>query len=158
MSTPYSMVFNIFLSQIQDYDFLDQCIDVTERDMNSYLWRALAGCQNMVLNVTGLDLRLRDDTLQEFEEDLPDEVISLLVTGMENFWISSKAQNTENMRNLGSTRDFTFFSPPNLLFRLRELRTDIEDRWIRERNSFAQRFSDIAGLVDERVRHQKNGF
>ena len=152
------MVFNIFLSQIQDYDFLDQCIDVTERDMNSYLWRALAGCQNMVLNVTGFDLRLRDDTQQEFEEDLPDEVINLLVTGMENFWISAKAQNTENMRNAMGTRDFSFFAPQNLLYRLREVRNDIEDRWIRERNSFAQRFSDISGLVDERVRHQKNGF
>lgn len=137
---------------------MEQCIDVTERDMNSYLWRALAGCQNMVLNVTGFDLQLRDDTQQEFEEDLPDEVINLLVTGMENFWISAKAQNTENMRNAMGTRDFSFFAPQNLLYRLREVRNDIEDRWIRERNSFAQRFSDISGLVDERVRHQKNGF
>lgn len=154
MSTPYSDVFNTFLSQIQDYDFLEQCTDITERDLNSYLRRVLSRLQDMVFNVTGIDLKLRDDTAQEFEEDLPDEVIDLMVTGMEFYWVNSKVNNTENMRNAMGTRDFSFFAPQNLLFRLRELRQDMEDRWIRDRNSFAQRFSDISGLVDERLRQR----
>lgn len=154
MPTPYSDVFNIFLSQIQDYDFLEQCTDITERDLNSYLKRVLARSQDMVFNVTGIDLKQRDDTAQEFAEDLPDEVVDLMVTGMEYYWVNSKVNNTENMRNAMSTRDFSFFSPPNLLLRLRELRQDMEDRWIRDRNSFAQRFSNISGLVDDRLRQR----
>lgn len=149
MATPYADIYNLFLSQIQDYDILDQCVDVSERDMLSYLHRALASSQNMILRVSGIDLsrKHRDDNKREFEADLPDEIINLLVTGMEYYWIVPKANNTENLRNVLNTKDFTQFSPANLLFRLREARDEAEKRWKSERRAYAQRFSDLVGIT-----------
>lgn len=149
MATSYAEIFNMFLSQVQDYDMLDQCVDVSEQDMLHYLHRALAASQDMILNVSKIDVsrKHRDDVKREFEEDLPDEVISLLVTGMEYYWIVPKANNTENLRNVLNTKDFSQFSPANLLFRLREARDKADERWRSERRGYAQRFSDIVGIT-----------
>lgn len=155
MATPYSDIYNIFLSQIQDYDMLDDCVDVVEKDLLKYLYRALSDCQNMLLNVSGLDLskRKRNDELQEFEEDLPDEVVNLLVMGMEYYWLVPKIQNTDNLRNIMSVGEFKQFSQGNMLGELNVTRKDAEARWKAAQRAYAQRFYGVGELT--KIHEQK---
>ena len=72
-----------------------------------------------------MDLSQRDDDAKEFLEDLDDEVIEILATGIVYEWIKPKVNNTENLRNALSTKDFSTFSPANLLSQLQQLRDSL---------------------------------
>lgn len=147
MATPYSEIFNQFLIAVQDYDLLDQGQEFAEKQLIRLMTRAIADCKNMILNSdTKLDLTKRDDELKEFEEDLGDEEIELLVTGMEYFWWHPKLQNSENMYNALNTRDFSLYAPQNLIFRQRENTESAEDRWLQRKRAYIARHLNIATM------------
>lgn len=144
--TPYSEIFNQFLSAIQDYDILEQGQEFAEHELERTLKRAIGDSRNMIFKVSRIDLYERDETLRSFKDDLPEDVIELLVTGMEYFWWCRQLQNTENVHNVLNTRDFTQYAPQNLLFRLRETTEDAEDRWRRAKRHFSHEHVDLTTM------------
>lgn len=173
--TPYSEIYNQFLRAVSDYDILEEGQDIAYSDMAHYLKQSIGGLEDMMLNADeeGIDLSDRDsydirDMVHEYEEvdedgnvitppsdhepgfhvDLPQSVINMIVTGMQYYWLRPRLLNTENMHNVLNTRDFSQYAPHNLLFRLRELTSDIDKQWRREKREYIQRHTDIAHLED----------
>lgn len=152
MATPYSEIYNQFLASVKDYDLLEQGQPEAERELYRIMNRAVANCRTMIDKVGEVDLSKRDDVKQEFEDDLTDEIIELLVIGMEYYWTHIMLYNSENMHNVLNTRDFTQYASHNMIFRLRELNDDAEDRWRRSKREYIHQHVDLTtmnGLITD---------
>jgi hypothetical protein len=107
------MVFNEFKDKIIDPDLLMFSEQLQHEILVSYMNKAIARCSRVVSGV--VDLNKRDDSIAEFESELPYEVIDIITEWMTVFWLQPYVNNIENLRNNLSTKDFSVFSPANLL-------------------------------------------
>lgn len=117
MATPFSEVYDPFLGQITDYDLLE--LEDNSRDL--YLHGLMVSACNKFQEFCLIDLTDRDDTtLDQFNQTLTDEIIDIIVLGMVVEWIKPRYFFQDNLRNSMNTKDYTTFSPANLLKEIRE--------------------------------------
>lgn len=116
MATPYSEVIEAFLAKVTDLDLPK--FDDTART-SIVLGYMKAACTKFA-GVCAMDLYDRDDILQIFHEDLDDEILDILAENMLVEWLKPKVLFSENLENCLNTKDFTQYSPANLLNQLRE--------------------------------------
>ena len=109
---------NVFLKKITDYDILKYLDTEREDLLNHYL---LSACTKFK-RVCKIDLTDRDDTLKQFNQDLDEDIIEILATGEVYYWLNPKVLNSENLKNVLNTKDFSLFSPADLLKKLQTLR------------------------------------
>jgi len=119
MATQYSDVYNSFLGKITDYDLPK--FDDTDKEEILYGYMKSA-CVNFK-NVCKVDLSDRDEVLKQFNLNLDDEIIDIITESMIVEWLKPKVLSTENLKNCLSTKDFSLFSPANLLKEMREILT-----------------------------------
>lgn len=121
MSTPYSIVYEWFLQKITDYDL--PLFSDTERDelLLGYLKSACVKFKNCKVNLFD-----RNDTLEIFNNELSEEIIDILSENMLVNWLQPKLNNSENLQNALSTKDFNLYSPANLLKEIRETFKEIK--------------------------------
>ena len=112
MATTYKYVFAEFKDKITDPDLLLFAEDLQTEFLISYLKKAISRCHR---NVEDVDLCAFDDEIMEFKYDIPYDVIDILTEWMTVFWLQPYVNNIENLRNNLSTKDFSVFSPANLL-------------------------------------------
>lgn len=111
MATPYSDVINVFLGKVTDYN-LPKFTDLEKDEiMFGYLKSSCVKFKRTCL----IDLDDRDDTLKIFNKDLNDEIIEILSELMLVEWLKPKVLSSENLRNCLNTKDYSMFSPANLL-------------------------------------------
>lgn len=116
MATQYSSVYNSFLGKITDYDLPK--FDELDREEILYGFMVSA-CVNFK-KACVVDLYDREETLKQFNNDLDDEIIDILSELMIVEWLKPRILSTENLKNCLSTKDFSLFSPANLLKEMRE--------------------------------------
>ena len=113
LKTSYTEVFNEFKDKITDPDLLLFSKDLQVEMLISYMNKAIHKCNRVVSKTC--DLSLRDDDILTFQVYIPDEVMDILTEWMTVFWLKPYVNNIENLRNNLSTKDFSVFSPANLL-------------------------------------------
>lgn len=111
--TSYGTIFREFKDKITDPDLLLFSQDLQNEILLSYMNKAIAKCNRIVKKK--VDLSLRSDEVLTFLVELPDEVIDIITEWMTVFWLQPYVNNLENLRNNLSTKDFSGFSPANLL-------------------------------------------
>lgn len=110
MATSYDTIIECFLPSVSEYILLE-LDDQERRDM---LVPYIIDAANK-FNSAGIeDLNDRDDDLQQFNIDLSDEVVDILVDFMVVAWIKHKLYNSDLIRNGMSTKDYTVPSTANL--------------------------------------------
>lgn len=114
MATSYEKVYESFLSKISDFDWLEMSEEDMKGCMHDLLKQAVARFQKHCKT----DLSERDNT--EFSNDLTDVEIDILSEIMIENWLKPKLYNSELLRNRLSTKDFSQFSPANLLKVIKE--------------------------------------
>ena len=121
MSIPYDSLLGAFLSKISEYDF----ISLPEEDRNAivdgYMKRAVAAFKkNCKYDLSSS----ADDESREFAVDIPetdaDELIDIISEGMVVQWLKPYVYKQELLENTLNTRDFTTYSPAELLHRVGE--------------------------------------
>lgn len=120
MSVPYDKFTDAFLSKVTEYDFIK--MDDYDRNtlIDGYMKRAIA----VFRKICKYDLSTTaDDTVREFhveiaDEDL-DELLDIVSEGMLVQWMKPYAYRQEILENVLSTKDFTTYSPAELLLRIR---------------------------------------
>lgn len=111
MATPYSDVINVFLGKITDYD-LPKFTDLEQIEIIfGFIKSACVKFKRVCL----IDLYDRDEDLQEFNQDLDDEIIDILSELMLVEWLKPKVLSSENLKNCLNTKDYSMFSPANIL-------------------------------------------
>lgn len=136
MTVPYDKFTEAFLSKITEYDFSNMGGFERNSTIDGFMKRAIAAfrhiCQydftstgddntrEFYINVAEDD---PDGTLQQQLDDALlkdlDEIVDIVSEGMLVQWMKPYANRQENLENALNTRDFTTYSPAELLTRIR---------------------------------------
>jgi len=106
--TSYEIVFKSFLSKVQDPIFSQMEIGVVEDDLNSLLNAAILNFEYPKVN-----LKDKDDTLQQFNSDLTLDEIEILGHLMAYEWLNRGLQSIDLISQNMTTKDFNTFSQAN---------------------------------------------
>lgn len=139
MSVPYDKFTGTFLAKITEYDFI-RMSDYERNDLiDGYMKRAIAEFKN----VCKYDFSTTaDDAVREFDVEVADadldEILDIVSEGMLVQWMKPYAYRQESLENVLSTRDFTTYSPAELLLRVRNAYDSAQrdfTRMVRELNN-----------------------
>ena len=144
MGTKYEEVYARYRGQVRNYDFLDYDA-VTRNAMQLDL-------MNMAISdfedVCKQDLSDRDDELLAFNITLTNREKDILALGMIVHFLRQYVYNTDALQNGLNTKDFTLFSPANLLEKMTALLTTTERQQMKEINLYSFRNGEISGLTE----------
>ena len=109
MATAFTDVYSSFLDKVNDYDLAD----MVQADAQEFMRGLLNQAVIRFLESCKKDLTQTDSS--GFTEDLDLMEIDILTEGMVEAWLKPIRNNLDLLRNTLSTKDFTTFSPANLL-------------------------------------------
>lgn len=119
MGISYDMFSGAFLAKITEYDFINIAEENRTAIIDGYLKRALVAfkknCRYDLLS--NMDDDAREIGIEVKDEDV-DELVDIISEGMVVQWLKPYVHHQENLENALSTRDFSVFSPAELLNRI----------------------------------------
>ncbi len=119
MSVSYDVFAGAFLSKITEFEFIQLAEENRESIIDGYLKRAVVAFKkNCRYDLTSAQNdRLREFTIDIDPNDL-DEIIEIISEGMIIQWLKPYVYRQELLENVLNTRDFTQYSPSELLMRV----------------------------------------
>jgi hypothetical protein len=120
MSVPYDRFTDAFLSKVTEYDYIKMSDYERNSMIDGYMKRAIASFRS----ICKYDLSsTADDIIREFDVEIAaedmDEILDIVSEGMLVQWMKPYAYRQENLENVLNTKDFTTYSPAELLLRVR---------------------------------------
>ena len=125
MATPYVHVIDRAQFRVMDYDVLKRTFQEQYDLMYKFMLSAIADFAPYCL----INLDDRNDDLAQFNQDLDNEVMEILALGVAYYWMSSRALNSELLYNRLSTKEYSYFSPANLLREVQTLRDSVQQEF-----------------------------
>lgn len=146
MGVSYDVFTNAFFSKVTDYNFLSFDRDNRIEIVDSYMKRTFAQFNK----ICKYDLLSRDDTLRELvtnitEEDI-DEVVDIISEGMLVQWMKPYVYKAENLENILNTKDFTSYSPAELLLRVSDTYKDLKKSFTNMMREYSYNHGDLTEL------------
>lgn len=138
--TYYDEVYENFKDKITDPDLLVYTAEIQEEILEALLLKACSRFKR----VCAIDLSDRDDILKGFNVDLDDETMDILSEIMVEYWLKPYVNNVDNLRNTLNTKDFSSFSPANLLNAIQ----NTYDTSCKRSNSEINKYSFIYGDIE----------
>lgn len=144
MGTKFEEIYERYRSRVRNYDFLDY--DSVTRDLvqHDLLMLSISDFEE----VCKQDLNDREDQLLIFNIDLTNREKDILALGMVLHFIEPYVYNTDSLQNALNTKDFSLYSPANLLEKMTDLMTTTEHRLKREINLYSFRNGNISSLTE----------
>lgn len=142
MATSFESIYARCRGRIKDYDkegYTDELFEQAERDL---LTLAIDDFSDICVQ----DLNDYNEKLKEFNIDLSRKEQNILSLGMIVHWIEPYIYNSDALRNAMSTKDFTFFSPANLLEKMTDLYKLSQENLRAEMNAYSFRMNDVSEL------------
>lgn len=143
MATKFSDVYDRALFKFQDYSFIEGIRDFTEAVLQKFLLSSIADFQHSCR----FDLTKYDLVKEEFEATLENEELEILATGIQYHWLNAKMLDVRLLKNKISSKDYTTYSPANLLKVITELRNEVRTNYRGLINTYSFRYSDIDTLA-----------
>lgn len=119
MGVPYDVFAGAFLAKISEYSFLSLAEEDRTEIVDGFMKRALSAFRKNCkydLFTTG------NDTTRTFSVDIPEadltEIADIVSEGMVSQWLKPYVNKQENLENVLNTKDFTTYSPAELLMRV----------------------------------------
>lgn len=146
MSIPYDSFVSAFLSKVTEYKFLK--LAEAERDaiVLGYFRRAI----NSFKNICEYDLTKFDAEMNEFTDDFKeadvDEIVDIVSEGMIVQWIKSYLYNQEILENVLNTRDFTTYSPAEMLLRVGNAHEKAQKDFVQMMREYSYNHGDLSDL------------
>ena len=142
MSTPFSEIYNRAMFKFSDYEFLK----LTDVDKEHIMESFLKSAQSDFEKKCRIDLSLINDEDKEYELDLDNECIEILASGVAYYWVSSKLLDSDILRNKLSTKDYSYFSPANLLRELTAFKESLYKEFRNKMTEYTYYNGDISSL------------
>lgn len=146
MSVSYNVFTQAFLDKVTEYNFP---LDDYERNgmVDRFMKRAISQFRHICkydLSTTG------DDTIREFNVDIDiqdiNELIDIVSEGMLVQWMKPYVNKQENLESALNTRDFTTYSPAELLYRISEAYKDAKKSFTNMMREYSFNHSDLTEL------------
>lgn len=120
MSISYDTFTGAFLSKITEFDLVSIAPGARDEIVTGYMKRAVSQFQSVCKSVA----MTADDTERFYDVDIPDkdvdELVNIISEGMVVQWLKPYIYKQELLENVLNTRDYSTYSPANLLLRVRE--------------------------------------
>lgn len=139
--TAYTTIYNSFLDKVNDYDLADMTAELVQTSMRGWLNQAV---------VRFLESCKKDLTQTEeggFTEDLDLMEIDILTEGMVEAWLKPIRNNLDLLRNALSTKDFTTFSPANLLDKVNDTYSMAHANFLSRIKEYSFMRNDVGDLI-----------
>lgn len=139
--TAYTTIYNSFLDKVNDYDLADMTAELAQTSMRGWLNQAV---------VRFLESCKKDLTQTEeggFTEDLDLMEIDILTEGMVEAWLKPLHNNLDLLRNALSTKDFTTFSPANLLDKVNDTYSMAHANFLSRIKEYSFIRNDVGDLI-----------
>ena len=139
--TSYTTIYNSFLDKVNDYDLADMTAELAQTSMRGWLNQAV---------VRFLESCKKDLTQTEeggFSEDLDLMEIDILTEGMVEAWLKPIRNNLDLLRNALSTKDFTTFSPANLLDKVNDTYSMAHANFLSRIKEYSFIRNDVGDLI-----------
>lgn len=119
MGVPYDNFTGAFLAKVTEFELSALAESVRRETVDGYMKRAISAFNR----ICKYDLTAAaDDIIREFditiEDDDLDEIVDIISEGMVVQWLKPYVYRQEILENALSTRDFTTYSPAELLLRI----------------------------------------
>lgn len=138
MPTKFKDVYERALFKFTDQSFLESCTELKDAVLKRYLLSAIIDFQHSCkADLTDYDLES-----EQFNVDLDNEIIDILSLGIAFHWLSAQVLNRQLLRNMIHNKDYTSYSPANLLSEMRGLRDDVEKEYRGKINTYSFRNGD----------------
>ncbi len=108
MATNVDVIYKRALSKMREYIF----IDMDDESISDVLSILLKSAESEFEPIFGKSLAREKN---HYADDLTDEVIEILSAGILCHWATSYVADSDKWMNMLGTKDFTVFSPANLL-------------------------------------------
>ena len=119
MSLSYDVFTAAFLSKISEYDFYNMDEEIRTDMVDGFMKRAVSefrkNCKYDLFSTANDEERCFNATIAD--EDL-DEIVDIISEGMLVQWLKPFLYNQENLEQQLNTRDFTIYSPAELLAKI----------------------------------------
>ena len=119
MSISYDYFVDAFLNKIAEFDLAGLSEDYRSEIVDGYMKRAIS---NFRKNCKYDLISTQDDDLRQINvdvsEDDMDELAEIISEGMVVQWLKPYVYKQENLESVMNTRDFTMYSPAELLLRV----------------------------------------
>lgn len=119
MGVSYDTFIHAFLSKISEYEFMDMSEAARTETVEGYMKRAVSAFRK---NCKYDLFSTQDDVSREFAVDIADddmdELVDIISEGMVVQWFKPYIYQQELLQNMMNTRDYTMYSPAELLMRV----------------------------------------
>ena len=142
MPTSFDSIYDRAVFKFTDYTFLTTAADIKKDVLQRYLLSAIVDFRPMC-EAGKLDYDLEK---LEFKAELDDEIQEILALGIAYYWLSGQALTRELLRNTLHNKDYTSYSPANLLKEIQTLRDSIRQEYMGKCNTYSFRYGNIDQL------------
>ena len=147
MSIPYDTFYGAFLSKISEFELLGIGDNIRTEIIDGYMKRAISAFKKNCkydLFTTG------DDTAREFVVDVAgddlDELVEIISEGMVVQWLKPYVYQQELLQNVLNTRDFTQYSPAELLMRVGNAYKEAKSSYTQMIREYSYNHGDLTDL------------
>ena len=153
MSIPYDTFKGAFLSKITEYELYNMYDsgddDIADSIVDGCMKRALS--QSVFKKVFDIDfIGNADDDGRTFDVDVSenalDEIVDIVSEGMVEQWLKPYLYNQENLQNILNTRDYTMYSPAELLLRIGNAHKQAHMNYIHLIREYSYNNGDLTAL------------
>lgn len=147
MSVPYDKFTDAFLQKITEYEFIRLSDYERNHLVDGYMKRAIAAFKK----ICKYDLTTTaDDTIREFDINIDagdlDEIIEIVSEGMVVQWMKPYTYKQENLESVLNTKDFTTYSPSELLMRISAAYTAARKDFTNMMREYSYNHGDLTDL------------
>jgi len=121
MSTPYTEIFKKANILFEDAPLLSR---LTDDEYTEFLELFLSKTKSVYFKKCKKDLADVDNTLKQFNQNLSDEEQWICAQGVMLVWLERQLYKEEKLRDKMGTKDYSFFSPANMIQKLINLVND----------------------------------
>ena len=146
MSVSYDVFAGAFLSKITEYTFMQLAEENRTAIVDGFLKRAIP----KFAKVCKYNLAECDDSARVFFVDIPadelDEIVDVVSEGMLEQWMKPYVYRQENLENVLNTKDFTTYSPAELLLRIGNAYAKVQKDYTNMIREYSYNHGDLSDL------------
>lgn len=149
MSISYDTFTGAFLAKITEFDLLDIAPEQRDEIVAGYMRRAVAHFKHIChVDLTACENKeeRRYDTDENFTDEDVDELVDIVSEGMVVQWLKPYIYKQELLENVLNTRDYSTYSPANLLFRVRETYQKAQSDYTQMMREYSYNHGDLTVL------------
>lgn len=148
MSVSYDVFTNAFLSKITEYDLLTMEKENQTLLVDNYMFQALNN--SSFKKVCQYDFTDKDDTRRIFNLNIPEEdvfeISDIVSECMLIYWLKPYVYKQELLENILNTKDFSVYSPAELLLRVGNTYAKAQKDYINMVREYSYNHGDLSEL------------